>query len=76
VINDHNAVAQFLYILKIVRGEENGRSTLAIDVTDKLADAFFGNHIEADGRFVEKEERRIVEHGRTQVSAHPLAEGE
>ena len=42
----------------------------------KLPDVIFGDHVQADGRLVEKQQRRIVKQRRGQIAAHALAERE
>ncbi len=74
VIDDHDAAAKLLDIVEIVSGEQNGGVKLAIDGAQELADVVLGNHVEANGRLIEKEERGIVQQCRGQIAAHAFAE--
>jgi hypothetical protein len=61
LVNDHHSLAQLFHVREVVRGQNDRHVTLAVDVPDELADALFGDHVQADGRFVQKEQVRIVE---------------
>ena len=74
VVDDQDPVAEPFDILEVVRREDDGRAVFAVDVADELADALFGDHVQADGRLVEKQQRGLMEHGRAEVGAHPLAQ--
>ena len=41
-----------------------------------MADLVFGDHVEADGRLVEEQQRRIVQQRGGDIAAHAFAEGE
>ena len=54
VVDDHDASAQLLDVVEIVRGQQNGGVEFAVDGAEKVADVILGHHVEADGRLVEK----------------------
>ena len=74
MVDDHDAAAQLLDIVEVVRGEQHGGSEFAIDGAQKVADVVLGHHVEADGGLVEKQQRRIVQQRGGKVAAHALAE--
>ena len=72
-VNNHYSLAEFFNIRKIVRGQDDGRAALAVDLLNKLADALFGNHIKPDGGFIQEENLRVMQQRGTNVGAHTLA---
>ena len=57
-------------------GEQDGGLLLRIVLAQELADDLLGNHIQTDGRFVQKEDFRLVQQGRDQLHFRALAQGE
>ena len=49
---------------------------LAVEVLDELQDVALGQHVDADGRLVQKEDLRFVHEHERQVGAHLLAQAE
>lgn len=56
-----------------MRGQQHSHAALAIDFGQELADALFGNHIQANRRLVEKQDRWIVQQCGGKIGAHALA---
>ncbi len=75
-VDEHDAPAQPFHVVEVVRGEDHGGALVPVLVRDERPDAFLGDHVEADGGFVEEEDARLGEHGGGQVAAHALAEGQ
>ena len=60
--DDPDPVADPLDLAQGVGGEEDG-SSFFLDLADDLQELFLHQRVEAAGRLVEDEERRLVEHG-------------
>lgn len=75
MVDDHHALAKFFDIGEVMRGLDDCGAALAIDFLDELANALFGNHVQADGGRVEEEQIGVVEQGCAKVSSHALAKG-
>ena len=73
-VNNHYSLAEFFNIGEIVRGQDDGCAAFLIDLLDKLADAFFGNYIQADGGFIQEENLRVMQQCGTNIGAHTLAQ--
>ena len=61
LVNDQHPLAQFFHVGAVVGGQNDRRAALLIDMQDELADALLGHHVQANGRFVQKEQGWIVE---------------
>src|SRR5205809_4157809 len=75
-IDDQDPRAEPLDVREVMRGEEHGHAALAVRAQQELADPLPRDDVEPDGRLVEKEDLRVVEHRRGQLTADALAEGE
>ncbi len=60
-VDDHDAATEFLDVVEVVGGEQDGGVEFAIDGAKELANVIFRDDVEADGGLVEKKERGIVE---------------
>src|ERR1019366_1728854 len=75
LIDDGHAVAEFLRLLDVVGGEEDG-ALLTAQVEHELVDFEAGLGVEAGGGLVEKEHLRVVEQGERQGEPLLLPAGE
>jgi hypothetical protein len=55
VVDDDDAVAEFLDVGHVMAGEEDGGAAGGVVVAEEFADFFLRNDVEADGGFVEEE---------------------
>ena len=76
VVDHDHPLAQLLHVAQVVRGEDHGGAALPVDRADEPADALLGHHVQADGRLVQEQERRIVQQRGGQVGAHALAQAQ
>jgi hypothetical protein len=76
VVDDDHAPGDVLDVGHVVRGQEHGGAAFLVDPDQELPEALLAEQVEADGRLVEEEDLRLVEHAGGQLAAHPLAEGE
>ena len=76
VADDDHPLGQRLDVVHVVGGEDDGDAALAVQPADELAHRQLGRRIEADGRLVEEEQRRLVQQRRGDLAAHALAERE
>jgi len=60
MIDHDHPFAQFFDVAEIVRCEDDGGAALSIDGADELANALFGDHVQADRRLIQEEQPRIV----------------
>ena len=54
MINDDDALAEFLDVGHVVAGQNDGRLLFRVVAADEIADGFLRRDIESDGRLVEK----------------------
>ena len=73
-VDDHDAATEFLDVVEVVGGEQDGGVEFAIDGAKELANVILRDDVKADRGLVEKKERRIVQQRGGQVAAHAFAE--
>ncbi len=76
LVDQHDAPAEPFDVGEIVRRENDGGAQPLVDVGDERADRFLGHDVEADRRFVEVDDLRIVQQRGREIAAHALAERE
>ena len=74
VVDHHEPLAQPLHVDEVVGRQQHRRPVLAVQVAEEGADRLLRDDVEPDGRLVEEEHRRAVEHGGGELAPHPLAE--
>ncbi len=75
LVDDDDAVADELDVRACRARVSTHRLALrARMLADEIADRGLGGDVEADGRFVEKEQRRTVQQARHDLAAHALTE--
>ena len=74
--DDHDAAAEHLDIVHVVGRQDNSCLPLPVDSFDEVAHRQFGDGIQADGRFVQEEQRRIVQESGNEIATHALTETE
>lgn len=60
-VDDDHALAQPLDVGDIVRGQDDGRPALLVQMQDELANPFLGYHVDADGRLVQVDDLGVVQ---------------
>ena len=75
-VDDEDAPAEALDVGEIVRGQQHGRSPLAVDPGQEVADLGLAHHVEADGGLVQVDDVGVVQERRGQLPPHALAQGE
>jgi hypothetical protein len=75
VDHDHPTAGGF-DVAQVMRRQDDRRPVLAVDLAEEAADAILGDNVESDGRLVEVEELRAVDHRRGDVGPDALAERE
>ena len=73
VRHDHHVVAQALHLLHDVRAKDNALAVLVAQLAQRLAQAANGLHVEAVGRLVEDDVRRVVNQRARERRLHALA---
>ena len=74
LVDDGDAVA-VLGLLHVVSGHEDGDGVLPLQLDYVVPDVLAGLGVEADGRLVEEEDVRVVEHAAGDLEAAPHAAG-
>ena len=72
--DDDESLAQLFHVVQVVRGEQHGSATAAIDVADEGPDRRLHLNIHADGRLVEEQDVGLVQHGASQLAPHTLTQ--
>src|ERR1700745_706059 len=73
MVDDHDAAAQLLDIVEVVRGKQNRGVKFSIDSAQEMADVILRHDVQANRRLVEKQQRRIMQQRGIQVATHALA---
>src|SRR6266568_4308601 len=68
--------AKRLDVAHVMTGQENGRLAVAVVMLEKFPHDFLGDHVQADGRLVEKKDPRLVQQGGDQFHFHHFAQGQ
>ncbi len=76
VVDDDDPVADFLDVADVVGSEEDRGVFRPVDRVDNVPEIGFGNHVEPDGRFVEKQDFWAVDEARDEFRPHSLPEGQ
>jgi hypothetical protein len=74
VSDDHHAGAQGLDVVHVVGREDDGNAALAVEPPDEVSERQLGHCVEANGRLVQKQDRRCVKQGRGKVASHSLTQ--
>ncbi len=74
MIDDDHPFAERFDVTGIVRGEQHPNLLQLVHALDRLADACFGHHIQANRRFIQQNQARLVQQRSRDFAAHPLAE--
>ena len=72
--NHHHAATQCGDVFHVMAGEQNRDLPHLLIVPQESLNVVLGDHIEPDGRFIEKQHFRRVEQGGNQFHFHPLAQ--
>ncbi len=75
VIDDDYPIANVFDVADIVGSKEDGRSRIAVDLIDDVAEFLLGDHVETDGRFVQEKDLGVMDEARGDFGAHALAKG-
>ena len=75
-IDDDHALAELLDVARVVGGEEDGHPFLLVGRPGEFPDLLLGDHVQADGGFVEEDHLRLVDQGGRDLAAHALPQGE
>src|SRR6266700_1542773 len=76
MIDDQHTRTEGLYVIHIVRGEQNGDMLLGVDGEQEFTNTGFSYNIEANGWLIQVEQFGIVQESSGEVATHTLAEGE
>jgi hypothetical protein len=74
VIDHENAMTQFLDILHVVAGQQCNNVMFLIVNTQKFANPFLTDHVQANRWFIEKKHARFVNECGNQLHLHPFAQ--
>lgn len=74
--DDDHPLGQGLDVVHVVGGEQHGHAALAVQALDEVAHRQLRRRVQADGGLVEEEHVGLVQQGRGDLRAHPLAQGE
>src|SRR5262249_49098020 len=75
-VDDDDAGAQGCHVLHIVGGEERGCPGTLVVPADEFSHPELHRYIETDGRLIEEKDVRTVQQRGSELTFHPLAEGE
>src|SRR5262245_61131961 len=74
-VADHeNPATQRFDIVQVVRRQDHRHASFRVLAPNEVSDRELGHGIEANGRFVEKEQLRLVQQGGSEIAAHTLAQ--
>ncbi len=76
LIDHHDPLAQAFDVAHVVRRQDHGGLVGLVQLLDEAADALLGQDVEPDGRLVQIENPRLIQHRRGEIAAHALAEAE
>src|SRR5271157_1347638 len=74
LVDDDDAFGELLNVGEVVRGQQHRGAFRAIDLLEEFTDALLGHHVQPDGGLVQEKQRRIVQQGSGQITAHSLAQ--
>ena len=74
VVDYQHTVAKFFDVLHVMAGEQRDNAMFLVVNAQKLADAFLTDHIQANGRFIEKKHARLMNKRSDQLHFHALAQ--
>ena len=75
MVDDDDAAAELLDVRHVMAGEHDGGLLLLIVAADEFAHGLLRNHVQADGRFVQKEHLRLVQQRGDELHLHAFAQG-
>src|ERR1700722_17871392 len=76
VVNNHDAAAEFLDVVEVVRRQQHRGAEFAIDGPQEMAVVVLRYNVQPDGGLVEKQQRRIVHARGGQIPTHSFAKCE
>ena len=74
LVEQDDAAGELLELGHVVAGHDHRHPSLAIELLDERQNAASGEHVQAEGGFVEQQDLGLVEQREREVGAHALAE--
>src|SRR5579875_1781847 len=76
MIDYDSSLAHLLHIARIVRGQKDGQALFGVELPDQVADALFGDDIQADCWLVQEDHRGFMQQSCREFATHTLPQAQ